>query len=587
VILSDYRSRPSAAERMGLTTRWVWLAGLSLAAGFTQTLTREVGFLLIVWAGLTVALSLGLARGDRRAATHWGIAAVDSLLAILVVAGSGGPVSPLWSALLLPAVILGLEFGGRSALTAAAIGSVVASAISILGRTPPGMTALAAGVMAIATLVCAGGLAWSVDRLRRAVSELSPDLSAPPMRAPAAGRVNHTARTVLQMAAELNSTLNYERVLDLALDLSASAIGDSGADDDRLVSALLLVQDNELALVSGRRLPNADLRVTLPGEAGTIARALETGRPDRAFDPAHDPELQRLVGLHGCQVTLCLPLTAGLESYGLLLFGHPQREFFDPERVQLLEAIAQQSMVAMQNARLYRELEQEKERITEIQEEARKKLARDLHDGPTQSIAAIAMRVNFARRLMERDSRAASAELYKVEDLARRTTKEIRHMLFTLRPLILETQGLVAALQQLAEKVHDTHEQNVLIEAEPRVADDLEVGKQGVIFYIAEEAINNARKHAEAEHIWVRLRRDPEFFTLEVQDDGVGFNVGAVDENYEQRGSLGMVNMRERAELVSGALRLDSAEGQGTRISLVVPLSMESAERLQRAGYGG
>jgi signal transduction histidine kinase len=188
---------------------------------------------------------------------------------------------------------------------------------------------------------------------------------------------------------------------------------------------------------------------------------------------------------------------------------------------------------------------------------------------------------------MERDSRAASAELYKVEDLARRTTKEIRHMLFTLRPLILETQGLVAALQQLAEKVHDTHEQNVLIEAEPRVADDLEVGKQGVIFYIAEEAINNARKHAEAEHIWVRLRRDPEFFTLEVQDDGVGFNVGAVDENYEQRGSLGMVNMRERAELVSGALRLDSAEGQGTRISLVVPLSMESAERLQRAGYGG
>jgi signal transduction histidine kinase len=85
----------------------------------------------------------------------------------------------------------------------------------------------------------------------------------------------------------------------------------------------------------------------------------------------------------------------------------------------------------------------------------------------------------------------------------------------------------------------------------------------------------------------VRLRRDPEFFTLEVQDDGVGFNVGAVDENYEQRGSLGMVNMRERAELVSGALRLDSSEGQGTRISLVVPLNMESAERLQRAGYGG
>ncbi|HEX9680864.1 MAG TPA: ATP-binding protein, partial [Anaerolineales bacterium] len=76
-----------------------------------------------------------------------------------------------------------------------------------------------------------------------------------------------------------------------------------------------------------------------------------------------------------------------------------------------------------------------------------------------------------------------------------------------------------------------------------------------------------------------------EFFILEIQDDGVGFNVGAVDENYEQRGSLGMVNMRERAELVNGMLTVDSAEGQGTRIHLVVPLTVESAEKLQRSGF--
>jgi signal transduction histidine kinase len=157
-------------------------------------------------------------------------------------------------------------------------------------------------------------------------------------------------------------------------------------------------------------------------------------------------------------------------------------------------------------------------------------------------------------------------------------------MLFTLRPLILESQGLVAALNQLAEKVRETHGQNVIVEAQPGAAEQLELGKQGVVFYIAEEAINNARKHAEARHIWVRLRMREEFFVLEVEDDGVGFNVGAVDTNYEQRGSLGMVNMRERAELVSGLLRIDSAEGIGTRITVYVPLSEESAERLQRTG---
>jgi signal transduction histidine kinase len=90
--------------------------------------------------------------------------------------------------------------------------------------------------------------------------------------------------------------------------------------------------------------------------------------------------------------------------------------------------------------------------MMDIQEEARKKIARDLHDGPTQSIAAIAMRVNFARRLMERDFKAASEELYKIEELARRTTKEIRHMLFTLRPLVLESQGLVATSSRWLRK---------------------------------------------------------------------------------------------------------------------------------------
>ena len=285
-------------------------------------------------------------------------------------------------------------------------------------------------------------------------------------------------------------------------------------------------------------------------------------------------------------MTLCIPLAAGLEAYGAFLFGHPEKDYFNQDRRELLDAVGHQAMVALQNAQLYRDLEQEKERITEIQEEARKKLARDLHDGPTQSIAAIAMRINFARRLMERDDKAASDELYKVENLARRTTKEIRHMLFTLRPLILESQGLVAALNQLAEKMRETHAQNVIIESQPGSIEQLEIGKQGVVFYIVEEAVNNARKHAEARHVWVRLKSKDELFFLEIQDDGVGFNVGAVDAHYEQRGSLGMVNMRERTELINGMLRIESTEGVGTRILVAVPLTEESAERLQRTGLG-
>jgi signal transduction histidine kinase len=183
------------------------------------------------------------------------------------------------------------------------------------------------------------------------------------------------------------------------------------------------------------------------------------------------------------------------------------------------------------------------------------------------------MRVNYARRLMERDFAGAAEELMKLEEMARNTTREIRHMLFTMRPLILESQGLVAALYQLAEKMRDTHHINVLFETQTDVPKELDLGHQGVIFYIAEEAINNARKHAAAEHIWVRLRSEDKRFILEVKDDGVGFNVGAVDANYAQRGSLGIVSMRERADLVEGNLKIDSSEGAGTRITLAVPLN--------------
>jgi signal transduction histidine kinase len=285
-----------------------------------------------------------------------------------------------------------------------------------------------------------------------------------------------------------------------------------------------------------------------------------------------------------CRAAYCLPLRSGLEAYGLLLFAHPDSDFFVPDRREVLDIVARQAIVAIQNARLYRDLEQEKNRMAEIQEESRKKLARDLHDGPTQSISAIAMRVNFARRLMDRDQKAAAEELYKIEELARRTTKEIRHMLFTLRPLVLESQGLEAALQSMADKMGETFGQNVIIQVDGRVTEELEANKQAIVFYIAEEAVNNARKHAKAGHIWVRIRllRD-HMSLLEVEDDGVGFDVDSVNTSYDNRGSLGMINLRERTDLVSGVLRIDSAKGRGTRVQVVIPLTEEAADRIHRA----
>ncbi len=393
-------------------------------------------------------------------------------------------------------------------------------------------------------------------------------------------------RLVLRKTAAMTATLNYERVLDMVIDLGTAALSDPGNGGQRIVSALFLFNEDELYVAAARGLSQADNRVTLPGRSGVLGDALTACEARLCSEPSRDAELQFIAALQPTRQALVIPLGVGLDVYGVLLFAHPTPSFFDrPDRIELMDLAAQQAMIGLQNARLYHELEQEKERISEIQEEAQKKLARDLHDGPTQSIGAIGMRVNFARRLLERDPKAAADELYKIEELARRTTKEMRQMLFTLRPLVLESEGLVPALHHLADKMMENHDQKVVVEAEELAVKDLEVGKQGVVFFIVEEAANNARKHARADHIWLRLTRDGDMMVVEVADDGRGFDVGEVEADYEKRGSMGMINLRERAELVNGILKIESTPGRGSRVRVIVPLSVEAAERLHRAGF--
>lgn len=454
-----------------------------------------------------------------------------------------------------------------------------ALAVSGIGRDPAGPAWLLLGLPVVL---------WLSDILGK--REPGSDADVPRDRTRRVADLEHELahlKQIIRRSAALNATLKYERVLTMVVDLCTSAITNGAAEDGRLVGGLLLFQDDELCVETGRGFSPADLRVRLPGRAGLLAQALQRGTLQTTSDPARDAEITRFAAMQSCGVAVCVPLIVGLEAYGALLFAHPVPGYFDDERLELLEAVSQQAVTALQNARLYRELELEKERIAESQEEARKKLARDLHDGPTQSVGAIAMRVNFARRLMERNPKAAADELFKIEELARRTTKEIRQMLFTLRPLVLETEGLVPALQHLADKMKETHDQEVLIEASPEAVEELEVGKQGVLFFIAEEAVNNARKHANAPHIWVRMQRQEDLLHLEVVDDGIGFDVRSVEADYERRGSLGMLNLRERAELVNGLVQIESVPGKGTRIHVVVPLSTEAGERLHRLGFTG
>ncbi|MFN3308714.1 MAG: GAF domain-containing sensor histidine kinase [Anaerolineales bacterium] len=435
-------------------------------------------------------------------------------------------------------------------------------------------------------LLLGSGLGFLLLRIRQRVAK---NVMATRTKTSSLHKIENERRKALyRLISTLSATLDYYRVLETALDTSIQALLSDDGSEQQLVSAVLMVEEGNheragLRVVTARHFTPTDQRIVFSSNSKLLRNALENDQPTLYHQPRRDPELSRAVALHPCQVVYLIPLRRGLEVYGLLLYAHPRADFFTPERCEILQIIANQAMVAIKNAQLYRQLEEEKERIVEIQEEARKKLARDLHDGPTQSVSALAMRVNFARRLLERDPRATAEELYKIEELARRTTKEIRHMLFTLRPLVLESQGLIAALQAMAEKMMETYNQKVIIQADPSTIQDLEMNKQSVIFAIAEEAVNNARKHAKADHIWVRLGfANQDILLLEIVDDGIGFDLTVLASGYEQRGSLGMVNMRERTELVNGLFQIDSKPNQGTTVRVWIPLNEDAADRLHK-----
>ena len=571
-----------------VSLRWAILLGTSVSLSLAGALIAPGNLLLVglvIWnAGL-----MWLAGESRRLRFHRAICvAIDLTIAALFFWIAGGLAGPAAWVVLLPLLSASLYYNFKGGLLAA----VFMIAVELLDLVFHTSNLLLVGLGAAATLAlgCLFGYI-SQQTYNQLQEERKKQLV---IREKQQSMDTDHLRAIYNLSSTLTSTLSYNRVLDSALDLSVNALRVEDSDpnqetvptDNGISSAVLLFRDEQLIVGSARRFTQTDLRATFPAKQGILARVVEEGEPIVTGNLSDDPELSRVIGLAPCNSIYCLPMRSGYNVYGVMVFGHASPDYFTRERCDVLGIVGRQAIIAIQNARLYQDLADEKERMVEVQEEARKKLARDLHDGPTQSVAAIAMRVSLARRMLERDPGSAVEELVKIEELARRTTKEIRHMLFTLRPLVLESQGLQAALEANAEKMKETYNQEVSIQVDQKLAAQIEMGKSGVIFYIAEEAVNNARKHAKAPLIIVRLNplpKHPEIAFLEISDNGEGFDLDEINKSYDKRGSLGMVNLRERTELVNGVLNIITSPGKGTRIQVFIPLSEDASDQLNNA----
>ncbi len=275
--------------------------------------------------------------------------------------------------------------------------------------------------------------------------------------------------------------------------------------------------------------------------------------PQFGWWPAAHPELTDFLGM---------PIVDGDEILGELFLANSCRpDGFTAADEELLRLLAAHAAIALVNARLY-----ERSRELSIVEE-RNRIARELHDAVTQKLFSLRLTADAAAALIARDPSRAVAELDSVRRLAAEATEELRAIVVGQRPVDLTGDELDVALRKHIELLDRVHEPAVRFVGGcvPRLADD----RQEVVYRIAQEAVHNALRHADASRVEVDLVSRNGFVVLEVSDDGRGFEPLVPSEATRR---LGLSSMRERARTVGGRVAVTSRPGDGTTVRLEVPV---------------
>jgi signal transduction histidine kinase len=205
--------------------------------------------------------------------------------------------------------------------------------------------------------------------------------------------------------------------------------------------------------------------------------------------------------------------------------------------------------------------------VISVQDEERARVARELHDSTAQILTAVMLQLGAAAR--ESTSSPLDARIATLRELASEALEEVRSLSHTMHPRVLDDLGLAAALEWLARQTRAQESLDVRVTAadgQPPIPAHL----ASVLYRVAQEALRNVARHADARNVDVELRREGRRATLEVRDDGRGFNVLDAER---RRPGMGLFSMRERVALVNGRLDVSSAPGRGTRVVATVPLT--------------
>lgn len=210
-------------------------------------------------------------------------------------------------------------------------------------------------------------------------------------------------------------------------------------------------------------------------------------------------------------------------------------------------------------------------RIIKAQEEERKRVAREIHDGPAQAMANVVLRVEICEKLLEINTETLKEELVGLKELVKDSLREVRKIIFDLRPMVLDDLGLIPALKRYIAEFQEMTELTIDFRAlgsnQKRLGSALEIA----IFRIIQEALTNVDKHAQADRVTVYVEQTKEQLNLRIRDDGRGFDSERVIAG-NSGDSYGLIGIQERVELLDGSFKLSSAARRGTDITVQIPL---------------
>jgi signal transduction histidine kinase len=359
---------------------------------------------------------------------------------------------------------------------------------------------------------------------------------------------------VLAIASERSVEGVLQRIVDVARGLAGARYAALGVPDGEGNFAQFITAGMSPELVAAMG--------PLPRTHGLLGAMLEADAPHRTPDIRRDPRFRGWWPSRHPQMAsfLGVPIVSRDEVIGAFYLTDKEgADEFGAEDEDLIVMLAAHAAVAIENARLY-------ERSRELSAiEERNRLARDLHDSVAQKLFGIVLAAQSAATLLDRSAEEARGQVERLADLAQETMVELRSLVFQLRPAVIESDGLAPALAKHVEVLRRVHRLHIDLDASGPVR--LRPGIDEEVFKIAQEALQNALRHAGAERLEVSLREDRGALALRVADDGAGFDPAAPRSR-----SLGLTSMEERAAALGATLRIDSAPGAGTTISLEVPV---------------